>query len=275
MARSLPGELASGEQGDGRGPARRPAPWRRSSWRSTASPGSPRSRRCSTPQGKPVGATVALASLDRELAAYRQIQNVLLGAGLAAVLLAPLLSFFFTRQGPRARAPPGGRGRDGAPGGLRREDRLRPHGRGGAARPCLRRAAGRPAREAGHGGLRHRAFPQPARAGAGAGPPGRGAEPRGAAPGHRAAAVRPLLRQRSQGRPGAPGRGPGAGDLGGGQGARAGRGRLRPPGARPLRGAGARVPGALGGRAGARRLGRADGGHRATAATARTCRWRP
>ncbi len=49
-------------------------------------------------QGKPVGATMALASLDRELAAYRQIQNVLLGAGLAAVLLAPLLSFFFTRK---------------------------------------------------------------------------------------------------------------------------------------------------------------------------------
>ncbi len=53
-------------------------------------------------QGKPVGAAMALASLDRELAAYRQIQNVLLGAGLAAVLLAPFLSFAFTR---RALAP--------------------------------------------------------------------------------------------------------------------------------------------------------------------------
>jgi HAMP domain-containing protein/tRNA A-37 threonylcarbamoyl transferase component Bud32 len=48
--------------------------------------------------GKPVGATVALASLARELAAYRQIQSVLLAAGLAAVLLAPLLAFVLTRR---------------------------------------------------------------------------------------------------------------------------------------------------------------------------------
>ena len=53
-------------------------------------------------QGKPVGATMALASLNRELAAYRQIQNVLLATGLAAVLLAPFLSFAFAR---RALAP--------------------------------------------------------------------------------------------------------------------------------------------------------------------------
>ncbi|HEV2854437.1 MAG TPA: protein kinase [Thermoanaerobaculia bacterium] len=53
-------------------------------------------------QGKAVGAMVALASLERELAAYRQIQNVLLAAGLAAVLLAPFLAFAFTR---RALAP--------------------------------------------------------------------------------------------------------------------------------------------------------------------------
>ncbi|MFL6231945.1 MAG: protein kinase domain-containing protein [Thermoanaerobaculia bacterium] len=46
----------------------------------------------------PVGATVALASLEKELAAYRQIQNVLLGTGLAAVLLAPFLSFAFARR---------------------------------------------------------------------------------------------------------------------------------------------------------------------------------
>ena len=52
--------------------------------------------------GTPVGATVALASLERELATYRQIQNVLLGTGLAAVLLAPFLSFAFAR---RALAP--------------------------------------------------------------------------------------------------------------------------------------------------------------------------
>jgi serine/threonine-protein kinase len=48
--------------------------------------------------GKPVGATVALASLKQELAVYRQIQNVLLIAGLAAVLLAPFLSFAFARR---------------------------------------------------------------------------------------------------------------------------------------------------------------------------------
>jgi HAMP domain-containing protein len=48
--------------------------------------------------GAPVGATVALASLEKELAAYRQIQNVLLGTGLAAVLLAPFLSFAFARR---------------------------------------------------------------------------------------------------------------------------------------------------------------------------------
>jgi len=48
--------------------------------------------------GKPVGATVALASLQQKLAVYRQIQNVLLGAGLAAVLLAPFLSFAFARR---------------------------------------------------------------------------------------------------------------------------------------------------------------------------------
>jgi eukaryotic-like serine/threonine-protein kinase len=52
-------------------------------------------------QGKPVGAIMALASLERELAAYRQIQNVLLGAGLAAVLLAPFLSFAFARRALR------------------------------------------------------------------------------------------------------------------------------------------------------------------------------
>lgn len=49
-------------------------------------------------QGKPVGATVALASLAQELAAYKQIQNVLLAAGIAAVLLAPLLAFVLTRR---------------------------------------------------------------------------------------------------------------------------------------------------------------------------------
>lgn len=48
--------------------------------------------------GKPVGATVALASLGKELAAYRQIQTALLAAGLAAVLLAPILSYLLVRR---------------------------------------------------------------------------------------------------------------------------------------------------------------------------------
>jgi eukaryotic-like serine/threonine-protein kinase len=51
--------------------------------------------------GKAVGATVTLASLERELAAYRQIQNVLLGAGLAAVLIAPFLAYAFARRALR------------------------------------------------------------------------------------------------------------------------------------------------------------------------------
>ncbi|HEV8578832.1 MAG TPA: protein kinase [Thermoanaerobaculia bacterium] len=52
-------------------------------------------------QGKPVGAIMAVASLKKELAAYRQIQNVLLGAGLAAVLIAPFLAFAFARRAMR------------------------------------------------------------------------------------------------------------------------------------------------------------------------------
>jgi serine/threonine-protein kinase len=51
--------------------------------------------------GSAVGATVALASLERELATYRQIQRVLLGAGLASVLIAPFLSFAFARRALR------------------------------------------------------------------------------------------------------------------------------------------------------------------------------
>lgn len=48
--------------------------------------------------GKPVGATIALASVRREMAAYRQIETALLGAGLTAMLLAPLLSYVFARR---------------------------------------------------------------------------------------------------------------------------------------------------------------------------------
>ncbi|HEX6903405.1 MAG TPA: protein kinase [Thermoanaerobaculia bacterium] len=53
-------------------------------------------------EGKAVGASMALASMERELAVYHQIRNVLLGAGLAAVLVAPFLAFAFAR---RALAP--------------------------------------------------------------------------------------------------------------------------------------------------------------------------
>jgi HAMP domain-containing protein len=52
-------------------------------------------------QGQSVGAAVTLASLERELADYRQVQRVLLAAGLGAVLLAPFLAFAFARRALR------------------------------------------------------------------------------------------------------------------------------------------------------------------------------
>ncbi|HWN42053.1 MAG TPA: protein kinase, partial [Thermoanaerobaculia bacterium] len=48
--------------------------------------------------GKPVGATIALASLSEGLAAYRRIQLVLIIAGLLSALLAGGLSFFLVRR---------------------------------------------------------------------------------------------------------------------------------------------------------------------------------
>jgi eukaryotic-like serine/threonine-protein kinase len=51
--------------------------------------------------GAPVGATVALSSLEREYATYSQIQNVLLATGLASVLIAPFLAFAFARRALR------------------------------------------------------------------------------------------------------------------------------------------------------------------------------
>ncbi len=48
--------------------------------------------------GKTVAATVALASLPKQLAAYREIQGALLAAGLLSVLLASVLSYVFARQ---------------------------------------------------------------------------------------------------------------------------------------------------------------------------------
>jgi eukaryotic-like serine/threonine-protein kinase len=51
--------------------------------------------------GQPVGATVALASLDRALAPFRRIEMALLWAGLAAVLLALALTWLVTRRALR------------------------------------------------------------------------------------------------------------------------------------------------------------------------------
>jgi eukaryotic-like serine/threonine-protein kinase len=48
--------------------------------------------------GRPVGATVALASMRKEMAAFRRIEAVVLLSGLAAVLIAPFLSLAFTRR---------------------------------------------------------------------------------------------------------------------------------------------------------------------------------
>ncbi|MEA2694176.1 MAG: eukaryotic-like serine/threonine-protein kinase, partial [Acidobacteriota bacterium] len=48
--------------------------------------------------GKPVGASVALASLEKESADYRQIATALLLAGIVSILLASLVSFGLTRR---------------------------------------------------------------------------------------------------------------------------------------------------------------------------------
>jgi HAMP domain-containing protein len=48
--------------------------------------------------GQPVGATVALVSLQRELAAYREIQAALLGAGLFSALLGGAAAFLIARR---------------------------------------------------------------------------------------------------------------------------------------------------------------------------------
>ncbi len=51
--------------------------------------------------GQPVGATLALASLDRALAPFRRIEMALLWSGLASVLLGFLLAWFFSRRALR------------------------------------------------------------------------------------------------------------------------------------------------------------------------------
>jgi HAMP domain-containing protein len=48
--------------------------------------------------GRPVGNTVALASMSREMAPYRRIEEVVLLSGLAALLIAPFLSLAFARR---------------------------------------------------------------------------------------------------------------------------------------------------------------------------------
>jgi serine/threonine-protein kinase len=48
--------------------------------------------------GKPVGATIALASLGKGLAAYRQIQTMLVVAGLLSALIAGGLSYYLVRR---------------------------------------------------------------------------------------------------------------------------------------------------------------------------------
>ncbi len=45
-----------------------------------------------------VGAAVALRSLEKELAAFRQIQTILIAVGLAALVIAFILSFFLARR---------------------------------------------------------------------------------------------------------------------------------------------------------------------------------
>jgi len=48
--------------------------------------------------GKPAGATIALASLGQGLAAYREIETVLVVAGLASALIAGFLSFYLVNR---------------------------------------------------------------------------------------------------------------------------------------------------------------------------------
>ncbi|MBV8199810.1 MAG: HAMP domain-containing protein, partial [Acidobacteria bacterium] len=48
--------------------------------------------------GRPVGSSVALASLRKELAPFRRIEAVVLLTGLAALLIAPFLSLAFARR---------------------------------------------------------------------------------------------------------------------------------------------------------------------------------
>lgn len=96
-ARSLAGELRSGRQGMGRAMREGEAVPRTEitldgeRWLALQSP-------LLDAAGKAVGATVSLASLGLGLAAYRQIQTVLIAAGLLSALLAGGLSFALVRR---------------------------------------------------------------------------------------------------------------------------------------------------------------------------------
>ena len=59
---------------------------------------SPLAERETRAEGRPVGATIALASLRKELGAYREIETVLIVAGLASALLGGLLAFALARR---------------------------------------------------------------------------------------------------------------------------------------------------------------------------------
>ena len=48
--------------------------------------------------GKPVGASIALASMGQGLAAYREIETMLVLAGLASALIAGFLSFYLVKR---------------------------------------------------------------------------------------------------------------------------------------------------------------------------------
>ncbi|HYN22343.1 MAG TPA: protein kinase, partial [Thermoanaerobaculia bacterium] len=96
-ARSLAAELRSGRQGMGKAMREGEAVPRTEvtldgeRWLALQSP-------LLDAAGKPVGATVSLASLGAGLAAYRKIQTVLIAAGLLSALLAGGLSFLLVRR---------------------------------------------------------------------------------------------------------------------------------------------------------------------------------
>ena len=238
----------------------------------TASPG----WRCSSPlldaAGKPVGATVALASLDararrlprdRDRAARRRAASPSSSPARSPSLFARRTLAPVRRLAAAAEAA-----RQGNYDQKIATDRGDEVGRLAAR---LRRPARRPAREAGHGGLRHRAVAQPARAGAGRGavvgaPQSRevlllGVELRALRPRRDGAGPQATAR--------APGRRPASAcDRGRRRPARPGRGGLRPPRARPLRRRGPRPARARGGGRDPRRTARTTGRPTSTPAVA-------